>query len=348
MINFSITPDKYLLNMRDYLYEFESQIDGFQSYKDSINPNWFILNETIKTIIGGQEKENSNVPLFNLLQEGIIKVCVVKEEKIEVYFCLNKLKLHCGLISKYGDATYLWQYEKDRGELKTYNNLTDTQKSKIQEWYNKYNDVNSYSDNYNQIQWWVSDTAAADSSDSITPIQEGWVGFCNVFEDTEIVNPYNKTRQDASAYLFLLYQRNDPVYIPYEYVYDEVNNTWKWEWQYTTVEESGKTFALTPPLLQTRLLYDETGYFPIDISINNYLYSNHIHSKNKQLWNKNFKTTPILNQLWIKNDDNFYGDELIIDEKIKIDYPSTNYYNIDIDNSIKQLTSNQEINALII
>ena len=87
---------------RDYLHELDSKIESLINYIDITNPNWQIVNQQY-TI----DADSTLISTKDLLNYGIIKLAWINN-KMHTCLSINKLKLHKGLINKYGTDSYYW------------------------------------------------------------------------------------------------------------------------------------------------------------------------------------------------------------------------------------------------
>ena len=87
---------------RDYLHELDSKIESLINYIDITNPNWQIVNQQYTTDV-----DSTLISTKDLLDYGIIKLAWINN-KMHTCLSINKLKLHKGLINKYGTDSYYW------------------------------------------------------------------------------------------------------------------------------------------------------------------------------------------------------------------------------------------------
>lgn len=160
---FTINPQAAKLNgtILDYLYELDAKINSLQEYIDNTNPNWVLLN---KIEIDKSGNAVSFINIKDLIQHGIIQLAISvqqNEQSEEVLIpytvlCVNKLKLHKGLVQEYGEHCYYWFYNDDDypGIRATYNTSLPAYAEQVANWYKQLTHSELLPDGFN-LQYWI-------------------------------------------------------------------------------------------------------------------------------------------------------------------------------------------------
>ena len=159
---FTINPQAAKLKgtVLDYLYELDAKINSLQEYIDNTNPNWVLLN---KIEIDKSNNTGSFINMEDLIQHGIIQLAISvqqNEQSEEVLIpytvlCVNKLKLHKGLVQEYSEYCYYWFYNDDDypGTRITYNE-SSAYAEQVANWYKQLTHSKSLPNDFN-LQYWI-------------------------------------------------------------------------------------------------------------------------------------------------------------------------------------------------
>ena len=293
-----IKPSIAVPQLRDYLLESDVRIKGLHDYIEHTNPNYILINE------------NNFFSNDELLNNKILNIGLcMNQDKPTAHIILrpNFLKLHRGLLQKYGDDAYCCFGDIDN----KYTDIPDneTAKAAISELQNKYftlpiNKIISFSmsdasskkivliNKENEVLreydflLYNTNTAFAPiltnnqsyeeitiepTEDSLTyhHIDEGTAIIANFIEEDTLPNQYSRERRKLNNYYFLPTVSSLNCYLPVSISKESGKLLWNWEYIKNAINIYGKSVVINLNLSPMRLLIHKQSNLS-DLIVNKY------------------------------------------------------------------------------
>lgn len=282
--------------LRDYLLESDVRIKGLHDYIEHTNPNYILINEN-------NFFSNDELAANKILNIGFC----TDEDKQTAHIILrpNFLKLHRGLLQKYGDDAYCCFGDIDNKYTDIPNN--ETAKAAILELQKKYftlpiNKIISFSMNdasskkivlikaedlteydfllYNTNTAFApiltnnqsyEEIAIEPTEDSLTyhHIDEGTAIIANLIEEDTLPHQYSRERRKLNNYYFLPTVSSLNCYLPVSISKKSGKILWNWEYIKNAINTYGKSVVINLNLSPMRLLIHKQSN-PSDLMINKY------------------------------------------------------------------------------
>ena len=291
-----IKPSIAVPQLRDYLLESDVRIKGLHDYIEHTNPNYILINE------------NNFFSNDELLNNKILNIGFCTDTKTaHIILRPNFLKLHRGLLQKYGDDAYCCFGDIDNKYIDIPNN--ETAKAAISELQKKYftlpiNKIISFSMNdasskkivlinkengvvkeYDFLLYNI-DTAFAPiltnnqsyeeitiepTEDSLTyhHIDEGTAIIANLIEEDTLLNQYSRERRKLNNYYFLPTVSSLNCYLPVSISKKSGKILWNWEYIKNAINTYGKSVVINLNLSPMRLLIHKQSNSS-DLMVNKY------------------------------------------------------------------------------
>ena len=292
-----IKPSIAIPQLRDYLLESDVRIKGLHDYIEHTNPNYILINE------------NNFFSNDELLNNKILNIGFCTDtETAHIILRPNFLKLHRGLLQKYGDNAYCCFGDIDNKYISIPNDSKVT--TAISELYQKYfksstlNKIISFSMNdasskkivlinegngilkeydfllYNIDTAFVpiltnnqsyEEITIEPTEDSLTyhHIDEGTAIIANLIEEDTLPNQYSRERRKLNNYYFLPTVSSLNCYLPVSISQKSGKILWNWEYIKNAINTYGKSIVINLNLSPMRLLIHKQSN-PSDLMINKY------------------------------------------------------------------------------
>lgn len=292
-----IKPSIAVPQLRDYLLESDVRIKGLHDYIEHTNPNYILINE------------NNFFSNDELLNNKILNIgFCTNTETAHIILRPNFLKLHRGLLQKYGDNAYCCFGDIDNKYISIPND--SKVKTAISELYQKYfksstlNKIISFSTNetsskkivlinkenevlkeyafllYNANTAFTpiltnnqsyEEITIEPTEDSLTyhHIDEGTAIIANLIEEDTLPNQYSRERRKLNNYYFLPTVSSLNCYLPVSISKESGKILWNWEYIKNAINTYGKSVVINLNLSPMRLLIHKQSN-PSDLMINKY------------------------------------------------------------------------------
>lgn len=292
-----IKPSIAVPQLRDYLLESDVRIKGLHDYIEHTNPNYILINE------------NNFFSNDELAANKILNIGFCTDTKTaHIILRPNFLKLHRGLLQKYGDNAYCCFGDIDNKYISIPND--DKVKTAISELYKKYfksstiNKIISFSmsdasskkivliHKENEVLkeydflLYNTNTAFAPiltnnqsyeeitiepTEDSLTyhHIDEGTAIIANLIEEDTLPNQYSKERRKLNNYYFLPTVSSLNCYLPVSISKKSGKILWNWEYIKNAINIYGKSVVINLNLSPMRLLIHKQSNSS-DLMVNKY------------------------------------------------------------------------------
>ena len=344
MRNFTFNPfiQNKFATAKTFIAELNNNVESLLEYIELTNPNYSILNKNLGSLIDGAPYYTDK----QLLDAGVLKIAINNPNTENAYafvlICPNKLKLHRGIVQKYGPTCRI-SLTDDNLSLYEHSNLTDNDKVIIKELVS--NIFGKITNDINNIPIFT-----INSTDYIYYIPQGRVVFSQVqVTSSDTDNKY----KDINNYSIYPVTSPGTFYIP-----DLMPDRTKWTWKISEqkiLDDLVVFFNWFSPNLRfytKNSLLNYVGYNIIrantDSRTNNFLsfeigsdnkIQPHITSYSGTMWtgaDVNRLLTNYYSPTVIETENKIIEEEILLDDSIdfgkdKLVNYSNPYYNITIE-----------------
>lgn len=350
MRNFTFNPfiQNKFATAKTYIAELNNNAESLLEYIELTNPNYSILNKNLGSLIDGAPYYTDK----QLLDAGVLKIAINNSDNNNPYsfvlICPNKLKLHRGIVQKYGPSCRISL--KDDSELNStlYSKLTDNNKALINELViNIFGEENNIYKNINNTKIFT-----INNTDGIYYIPQGRVVFSQVQQTSS--DKDNSKYKDINNYSIYPVTSPGTFYMP-DLIPDKSVGQWTWKVSEQKILDDLIVFFnwISPNLrfYSKNLISNYCGYSPIKADstsrTNNFLsfeigsdnkIKPHITSYSGTMWTgadvdrllTNYYNTTVLDNI-ITGEEEILLDDSIDFGKDKLVNYSNPYYNITIE-----------------
>ena len=222
MRNFTFNPfvQNKFATAKTYIAELNNNVESLLEYIELTNPNYSILNKNLGGLVDGAPYYTDK----QLLDVGVLKIAInssVSNPYAFILICPNKLKLHRGIVQKYGSTCRISL--KNDSELASastlYGNLSSNKKLLVDELIKKFFGEISNKDRNNIKVFNITDTK------NIHYIQQGRVIFSQV---QQTISDKDSKYKDINNYSVYPVTSPGAFYIP-DLIPDRTLGQWTWK-----------------------------------------------------------------------------------------------------------------------
>ena len=223
MRNFTFNPfvQNKFATAKTYIAELNNNIESLLEYIELTNPNYSILNKNLGSLVDGAPYYTDK----QLLDAGVLKIAISNPNTENAYafvlICPNKLKLHRGIVQKYGPTCRIsLKNDLELASASTlYGNLSSNKKLLVDELIKKFFGEISNEDRNNIKVFNITDTK------NIHYIQQGRVIFSQV---QQTISDKDSKYKDINNYSVYPVTSPGAFYIP-DLIPDRTLRQWTWK-----------------------------------------------------------------------------------------------------------------------